>query len=232
MPKGLTMQDVTFGLEVTPYSDTSTGIARPLVLVGWRKGIFSLKHNLTHTGPRQNIMSGRKCPNNWHSGYKSAMSEKNPISRISSKIRMYQKVLTPNAQMTMTLRKDWTWYLVDSLWKTHQPSHRPSSMGLPTGELWEKFQKSIRTDPSYAPVYHHQASGIIEQQHKHWECPAMPTLGSWGWYTELLWVPMGLRNTFKPGSQDDMQVNNDNSQRPPRITNAGQPQPKGSKGTT
>ena len=64
MPKGLTMQDVTFGLEVTPYSDTSTGTARPLVLVGWRKGIFSLKHNLTHTGPRQNIMSGRKCPNN------------------------------------------------------------------------------------------------------------------------------------------------------------------------
>ena len=91
---------------------------------------------------------------------------------------MYQKVLTPNAQMTMTLQKDWTWYLVDSLWKTHQPSHRPSSMGLPTGELWEKFQKSIRTNPSYAPVYHHQASGIIEQ-HKHWECPAMPTLGSW-----------------------------------------------------
>ena len=77
MPKGLTMQDVTFGLEVTPYSDTSTGTARPLVLVGWRKGIFSLKHNLTHTGPRQNIMSGRKCPNNLHSGYKSAMSEKN-----------------------------------------------------------------------------------------------------------------------------------------------------------
>ena len=62
MPKELTMQDVTFGLEVTPYSDTSTGTARPLVLVGWRKGIFSLKHNLTHTGP--NIMSGRKCPNN------------------------------------------------------------------------------------------------------------------------------------------------------------------------
>ena len=63
MPKGLKMQDVTFGLEVTPYSDTSTGTARPLVLVGWRKGIFSLKHNLTHTGSRQN-MSGRKCPNN------------------------------------------------------------------------------------------------------------------------------------------------------------------------
>ena len=53
-----------------------------------------------------------------------------------------------------------------------------------------------------------------------------------GWYTELLWVPMGLRNTFKPGSQDDMQVNNEDSQRPPRITNAGQPQPKGSKGPT
>ena len=64
MPKGLTMQDVTFGPEVTsPYSDTSTGTARPLVLVGWRKGIFSLKHNLTSTGPRQH-MSGRKCPNN------------------------------------------------------------------------------------------------------------------------------------------------------------------------
>ena len=51
MPKGLTMRDVTFGHDMTLYLDTSTGTTRHLVPAEWRRVVFSLMHNLTHTGP-------------------------------------------------------------------------------------------------------------------------------------------------------------------------------------
>ena len=55
MPKGLTMHDVTFGHDMTLYLDTSTGTTRHLVPAEWRRVVFSLTHNLTHTGPRATV---------------------------------------------------------------------------------------------------------------------------------------------------------------------------------
>ena len=55
MPKGLTMRDVTFGHDMTLYLDTSTGTTRHLVPAEWRRVVFSLMHNLTHTGPRATV---------------------------------------------------------------------------------------------------------------------------------------------------------------------------------
>ena len=46
------MRDVTFGHDMTLYLDTSTGTTRHLVPAEWRRVVFSLMHNLTHTGPR------------------------------------------------------------------------------------------------------------------------------------------------------------------------------------
>ena len=72
--------------------------------------------------------------------------------------------------------------------------------GTFTGELWEEFQKAMGTKPSYAPVYHQQANGMVERQHKDLKNALRCRLlaADRGWHTELPWVLMGLRNTFKP----------------------------------
>ena len=70
--------------------------------------------------------------------------------------------------------------------------------GAVTGEHWEEFQKAMGTKPSYALVYHQQAKGLVERQHKDLKSALRCQLlaADRGWHTEIPWVLIGLRNMF------------------------------------
>ena len=93
------------------------------------------------------------------------------------------------------------------------------------------------TKPSYALVYHQQAKGMVERQHKVLKCPATPTLGSRQRMAHRTSRgPDGTKKHVqaKPrtvSGRDNIRINDNYPWRPPSAY-AGGTQPKGSKGTT
>ena len=93
------------------------------------------------------------------------------------------------------------------------------------------------TKPSYALVYHQQAKGMVERQHKVLKCPATPTLGSRQRMAHRTSRgPDGTKKHVqaKPrtvSGRDNTRINDNYPWRPPSAY-AGRTQPKGSKGTT
>ena len=243
MPNGLTMCNVTFGRDVTLYCDTSTGTARPLVPAEWRKGVFSLMHNLTHMGPRATVRhvakryvwpEMSKQLTRWAQECHECQQSKTQ-RRIEPGVQDFEvprkrftvvhtDVVGPlpmsnGFKYVLTAIDRTTRYLVAQPmedasakscaqafihgWQQHfgLPAEIVSDQGGTfTGELWEEFQKAMGTKPSYAPVYHQQANGMVERQHKDLKNALRCRLlaADRGWHTELPWVLMGLRNTFKP----------------------------------
>ena len=95
----------------------------------------------------------------------------------------------------------------------------------------------MATKPSYALVYHQQAKGMVERQHKVLKCPATPTLGSRQRMAHRTSRgPDGTKKHVqaKPrtvSGRDNIRINDNYPWRPPSAY-AGGTQPKGSKGTT
>ncbi|KAL5479168.1 hypothetical protein EMCRGX_G022658 [Ephydatia muelleri] len=223
---GLVLQDIPFGEQGdTLLYDTSTGHARPVVPVSWRRQVFDLMHSLSHPSIRttRKLISSKFVWNGLRKiGSKIQAHIKAPLEQFDVPNRRFDRIhvdlvgpLPPSNGFTHLLT------IVDcfSRWPEAIPLNDRTTVvcaqalisqwfarfGIPadmtsdrgTSQLCNSIAQLLGIQVHHTTAYHPQANGLVERFHRHLKASLCARLTGPNWTADLPWVLLGIRTAPK-----------------------------------